>query len=170
MLPCRGLSRYSTRAVFLLALLGLVGAAPPARAIEITAFLTRNYPTENWNTGLGVDVTLGFLKLGAFGVEATRHRSPDTQRGMTSVTAQAMLVVPIKKFRLYGGLGSGVFYEGKGVFNDSDFGSLNALFFGAKVRLADLVILKAEYRRIGLSGEPPLAWDQRFSVGGGIAF
>lgn len=162
--------RRRRHALWFFVLLALLAAPRPARAVEITVFLTGSYPRQNWSYGAGADLSFSFLKVGGFGVELARQRSPDTDRGMTYLTGHVMLMLPIKKVRLYGGLGSGLFYQGRGLFEDADFGSLNALIFGAKVRLADLLVLKAEYRRIGLTGGPPLALDDRWSVGGGIAF
>jgi hypothetical protein len=87
---------------------------------------------------------------------------------MTSFTASAFLSPPIGGLIPYGGVGVGLFRQTLG--SESDLGRLRALVLGVKLRLKDLIVLKGEYRRLELSGDPLLPMDSRVSFGAGIAF
>lgn len=150
--------------------LGLLLACPSAQAAEATLFLTYSTPTDIWGLGVGGDLSFSFLKLWMFGVEGAHQRSSNFDAPMNYLTVQALLVLPVKKLRLYGGLGAGLFYESASSASESDFGSLTALILGAKVRIQDILVLKIEYRRYGLTGEPPLPLQQRFSIAAGLTF
>ena len=91
-----------------------------------------------------------------------------TDSAMTSFTASAMISPPIKELTPYGGIGYGLFRQT--TTSDSDIGRLRALILGVKTRIKDLLVLKAEYRRLDLSGTPLRTMDSRISVGAGIAF
>ena len=149
---------------------GLLLACPSAQATETTLFLSYSTPTNIWGWGVGGDLSFSFLKFGMFGVEGAHQRSPAFQTPINYLTVQALLVLPVRKLRLYGGVGAGLFYESASAVTQSDFGSLSALILGAKLKVHDILVLKVEYRRYGLTGEPPLALQQRFSMGAGLVF
>jgi hypothetical protein len=88
---------------------------------------------------------------------------------MTSFTVSALLAPPIGSLVPYGGIGYGVFRQTLGTAS-SDLGRVRALVVGVKLRLQDLIVLKAEYRRLELSGVPLVDMDSRVSFGAGIAF
>ena len=100
--------------------------------------------------------------------EAARVPGETSDAGMTSFTASALLSPPIGGLIPYGGLGIGIFRQTLG--SEADTGRLRALVLGVKLRVQDLLVLRAEYRRLELSGDPLLAMDDRISVGAGIAF
>jgi hypothetical protein len=100
--------------------------------------------------------------------EAARIPGETTDTGMSSFTASALLSPPVGALTPYGGLGVGLFRQNVG--SDSDIGRLKAWIVGAKVKLGGLIVLKAEYRRLDLSGTPLLDMDNRISAGAGIAF
>ena len=152
-----------------LACLLLLASAPPARAIEATLFLTYSYPRDNWGYGWGADLSFSILRIVVLGVEGSRQTSPFFGSTMTSFTGHALLALPVRKVTLYGGVGAGLVYEGAGRSVDRDFGALNALILGGKVRV-QVLLFKVEYRRLGLTGNPPLPLDDRLSFGAGISF
>ena len=164
------MSRWTRRLTGAGLALGLLLACPPAQATEATLFLSYSTPTDIWGWGVGGDLSFSFLKLAMFGVEGAHQRSPTFQTPINYLTVQALLVLPVRKLRLYGGLGAGLFYESASAAGQSDFGSLTALILGAKLKVQDILVLKLEYRRYGLTGEPPLALQQRISIGAGVAF
>jgi hypothetical protein len=86
---------------------------------------------------------------------------------MTSFSVSALLAPPIGPLTPFGGFAVGVFRQSRGSLSDN--GTLSAFVLGAKLKIAVLVI-RAEYRAIDLSGEAPLAMDQRFAGGIGISF
>jgi len=145
-----------------------LAAAPPARAGDITAFLSVATPRQNWSRGYGAALSSTWFKVLTFEGEAARIPAAKTDAAMTSFTASALLSPPIGGIIPYGGLGFGVFRETRA--NNSDIGSLRALVFGVKFRIKDLVVIKGEYRRLNLSGAPLVALDQRASIGAGLAF
>jgi hypothetical protein len=152
-----------------LAALLLVLLAGPSEAIEATLSLTASSPRETWSVGWSGDVSLTFLKLGVFGAELARQSSTPYGQSLTYVTAHALLALPAGKFRLYGGVGSGLFQRRALTNAGDDFGALSALIFGAKTRLSDLVVIKVEYRRLALTGGSPASLRHRISIGAGLA-
>jgi hypothetical protein len=87
---------------------------------------------------------------------------------MTSFTASAFLSPPIGGLIPYAGIGYGVFRQTAA--NDSDLGRLRTVVAGVKVRIKGLLVLKGEYRKYQLSGQPLLPLDARLAAGAGIAF
>jgi hypothetical protein len=144
-------------------------AATPARAVEATLFVSYSYPRDNWGYGWGADLSFSILKLAVLGVEGARQTSPFYGTTMTYFTGHALLALPVRNATLYGGVGSGLVYQGASGSLGSDFGALNALILGGKLRV-QVLVLKAEYRRIGLTGTPTLPLDDRLSFGAGIGF
>jgi hypothetical protein len=139
-----------------------------ARAGDVTAFVALPTPTENWSRGYGAALTSTWFKVLTFEGEAARVAGETPEAGMTSFTASAFLSPPIGGLVPYGGVGVGLFRQTLG--SDSDLGRLRALVLGVKVRLKDLIVLKGEYRRLELSGDPLLAMDSRVSFGAGVSF
>src|SRR5438477_9560470 len=135
---------------------------------DITAFLAWAAPRENWSRGYGAAISSTWFKVLTFEGEAARMPGLTTDSAMTSFTASAMISPPIKELTPYGGIGYGLFRQT--TTSDSDIGRLRALILGVKTRIKDLLVLKAEYRRLDLSGTPLRTMDSRISVGAGIAF
>jgi hypothetical protein len=145
-----------------------VTPSPPAGAGDVTAFVALPAPAENWTRGYGAALTSTWFKVLTFEGEAARVAGETPEAGMTSFTASAFLSPPIGGLIPYGGVGVGLFRQTLG--SESDLGRLRALVLGVKLRLKDLIVLKGEYRRLELSGDPLLAMDSRVSFGAGIAF
>jgi len=149
--------------------LGLLATLPaPARAGDVTAFVAIPSPAENWEHGFGAALSSTWFNVVTFEGEAARIPGETTDTGMSSFTASALLSPPVGALTPYGGVGVGLFRQNVG--SDSDIGRLKAWIVGAKVKLGGLVVLKAEYRRLDLSGTPLLQMDSRISAGAGIAF
>ena len=141
--------------------------AVPAHAIEITAFLSDARPSV-WGTGIGATLTTTWVKVVCLEAELARQPGQPIESSMTSFSATALLAPPIGPITPFGGLAVGLFRQSRGTLRDN--GTLKAFVLGAKVKIAGLVVIRAEYRAIDLSGEPPLGMDQRFSGGIGISF
>ena len=142
------------------------GLTVPAQAIELTVFLSDARPSV-WGTGVGGTLTTTWVKLLALEAELARQPGQPVDSSMTSFSATALLAPPIGPITPFGGFAVGAFRQSRGSVTDN--GTLKAFVLGAKLKIAVLVI-RAEYRAIDLSGEPPLAMDQRFSGGIGISF
>jgi hypothetical protein len=163
---CGPTRRTTLSGIILLATVTLV--PKPAAAGDITAFLGVATPRERWSRGYGAALSSTWFKVLTFEGEAARMPGDTTDSGMTSFTASAVISPPLKEFVPYGGIGYGLFRQTQGT--DSDVGHLRALILGVKARIKDLVVLKAEYRRFDLSGPPLRPFDQRVSIGAGLAF
>jgi opacity protein-like surface antigen len=148
--------------------LGVLSAAAPARAGDVTAFVALPSPSESWNHGFGAALSSTWFNVVTFEGEAARIPGETTDAGMSSFTASALLSPPVGAFTPYGGIGVGLFRQNLG--SEADIGQLKAWIVGAKVKLGGLIVLKAEYRRLDLSGTPLLDMDSRISAGAGIAF
>jgi hypothetical protein len=148
----------------------LVSLSLPAlsRAGEITVFVTQNSPKDVWRSGQGAALTLGLLKMVQFEAEGARVASDAGDARMTYFTSSAAVKLPFTNFTPYAGLGIGLYHQ-----SQSDawkISSLDATFVGVKLRLANLVVVKGEYRWIALHGDPFLQLDNRLAIGAGIAF
>jgi hypothetical protein len=141
--------------------------AVPAHALEVTVFLSDARPSV-WGTGVGATLTTTWLKLLCLEAELARQPGLPIDSSMTSFGATALLAPPIGPLTPFGGLGVGLFRQSRGSLTDN--GTLKAFVLGAKLKIAGLVVIRAEYRAIDLSGEPPLGMDKRFSGGIGISF
>lgn len=157
--------RFAPPAVIGLTLLAACGGA--AEAGDITAFVTLPAPTDTWDRGYGAALSstwFGFIGLEG---EAARLPGQDLEGTMTTFTGSALLAPPVGIVTPYGGIGVGVFRQSLG--SDTDLGTLRAFILGAKVKLG-LVVVKGEYRRIEMSGQPLLPMTARISLGAGISF
>jgi hypothetical protein len=149
------------------AALGVFLAAPPASALEATAFFATGRPSDVWGTGVGGALASTWFEVLRLEGDLTRIPGERPDRSMTSLSGTAALAPPIGKITPYGGVGVGLFRQSDG--SRTDTGTLKVLVFGLRFKLK-LLVLKAEYRRQSLSGEPLLPMEHRFSGGGGIAF
>ncbi len=151
--------------------LGLALAALcPARvqAGEITVFLSRNSPKDVWQTGQGAALTLGLLKVVQFEAEGARMSGGGADARMTYFTGSVAAKLPFTHVTPYAGLGVGLYYQSQA--DQWKIHALDAAFVGIKLRLADLIVLRGEYRTFALHGSPFLPLDNRLSFGAGIAF
>jgi hypothetical protein len=159
-------TRLATRAVAAL-LLVVAAAAPQAEAGDITLFVARAAPSEVWSTGYGATLATNWFQVLSLEGEAARQPGALQDQTMTSFTGSAFLAPAIGRFVPYGGVGIGLYRQSDSLHSET--GVLRSFALGAKVRLG-LVVLRAEYRSLSLSGEPLFAMDKRVSAGAGIAF
>lgn len=157
------------RRLIVLVALSVAALAPcSGEAGDVTVFMALPYPAENWGRGYGAALSSTWFRVITFEGEGARVPGETPDAGMTSFTASALLSPPIGAVVPYGGVGVGLFRQT--LASQSDIGRLRALVLGAKLRIQDLIVLKAEYRLLELSGTPLLEMDRRISVGAGIAF
>jgi hypothetical protein len=148
-------------------LLPVLFAAAPARAGDISVFMSRGNPSEAWRTGYGAALTSTWFRVLSFEGEAARLPGELPDETMTSFTGSAFIAPPLGKLIPYGGVGLGLFRQSRG--ERSDTGVLRTFALGVKLQLG-LLLVRGEYRRMNLSGEPLIEIDSRVSAGVGIAF
>jgi hypothetical protein len=150
-----------------LALLGAGLVPGPAEAGDVTAFVTLPNPSEVWDRGYGAALSTTWFQAVALEGEAARIPGDLGDSSMSSFTGSALLAPPLGPLVPYGGIGIGFFRQSVGT--RSDTGVLRCFVVGLKLK-AGLLVVKGEYRRINLSGEPLLPMDNRVSFGAGISF
>jgi hypothetical protein len=150
-----------------LAGLGLLLGASRAAAGDVTVFATIPSPSEHWNRGYGAALTSTWFQAINLEGEAARMPGDVGNANMTSFTGSALLAPPLGAIVPYGGVGIGLFRQTVG--STSDTGVLRCFVLGLKVKVG-LALVKGEYRRISLSGEPLLPMDRRISFGAGVSF
>jgi hypothetical protein len=146
-------------------LLGLLSNA--ASAGEVGGFLTWPTPTESWKTGFGFHaaiISLPFLQAGA---EWARMGGENSLLSISTYTAQAELNPPGLKVSPFIGLGVGGYHQNDG--KEGDWGSLTTVFGGLRVPIG-MARLRAEFRKVSLSGTPKANIDKRFSLGVSFRF
>ena len=146
----------------------LLGPGSPARAGDIVVFASWPSPTARWGTGFGAAYSQTLIPLVGFEFEAGQQSGARTEESMTTFSASAMLVPPIGPLTPYGGLGFGFFRQK--INERSDTGTYHALILGAKLKLGSILVLRGDWRRISLSGEPLIPVDYRASIGAGLSF
>lgn len=149
------------------ALFAVMLIAPSARAGEIGAFLTLPTPTDAWKTGFGFHaavISLPFLQAGA---EFARMSGEDPLVSTSTYTAQAELNPPSIKVSPFVGVGVGAYHQNYG--GQGDWGTLTAIFGGLRVPIG-AARLRAEFRKVSLSGTPQVNIDKRFSLGVSFRF
>jgi hypothetical protein len=146
----------------------LLLSAPVAAASEISAFLAIAKPDEVWAGGVGGAFSFSFFSILHFEAELARQPAEDPDASMYTLTGSVLVALPTGRLVPYAGLGIGGFRQELGALSDT--GTLHALVAGLKFKLAPIFLVKAEYRRIDLSGEPLLELEHRLSVGAGLSF
>src|SRR6266850_5116097 len=155
------------RAVLVILTLGLIGGAASVQAGDATVFAAWSSPKEAWGRGYGAALSSTWFQVVSFEAEAARIPGETANGNMTSFTGSALLAPPIGFLTPYGGLGIGFFRQTLGTLSDT--GIVRASILGAKVKLG-LLVVKVEYRKLGLSGTPLIPMDHRVSAGAGISF
>jgi hypothetical protein len=141
------------------------GAA--AEAGDLTVFLTRAHPSDPWGKGYGAALGSTWFRVVTLEAEVARIPGSLQDTGMTSLSGAALLTPPLPIFTPYGGVGVGVYRQSIG--GDNDLGTLKSVILGAKMSLG-LLVIRADYRKLRLSGTPALAMDSRLTAGAGISF
>lgn len=153
------------RCLSILAGLGLLGV--PLEAGDITVFVTKARPGELWADGYGAALGSTSFRIVTFEAEVTRLPGELPETGMTSFSGAALLSPPIPFVTPYGGIGVGLYRQTRAAEND--IGYLKAVIVGAKMTLG-LVVVRADYRKLDLSGTPPFEITSRLTAGVGISF
>ncbi len=158
------------RAARILSLLTLVASlvAGEASAGEIGAFLTKPTPTKDWKTGVGFHVAVISLPFLQAGGEYARASGDSTVVSIETYTAQAEFNPPSLKISPFAGLGVGAYRQKFGT-SSSDWGTLSAVFGGVRFPIG-AAHLRAEFRKVSLSGTPRVNMDKRFSLGVSFRF
>lgn len=136
--------------------------AAPSQGGELGAFLTLPTPTKDWKTGFGFHgavISLPFLQAGG---EFARIKGEDPLNSIETYTAQVEFNPPSLKVSPFAGVGVGVYRQKSGT--TSDWGGLSAIFGGVRVPMG-AAKLRAELRKISLSGTPRPNVNIRFSLG-----
>lgn len=141
--------------------------AAPSGASEIGAFLTFPTPTKDWKTGFGFHAALISLPFLQAGGEFARMKGEDPLVSLETYTAQVEVNPPSIKVSPFVGLGIGAYRQKFG--DNSDWGSVNAIFGGVRVPIG-VARLRAEFRKTSLSGTPRVNVDKRFSLGVSFKF
>jgi hypothetical protein len=142
-------------------------AATPAAGGDVTLFAARVSPTASWGTGYGAALSSTWFRLVNFEGEAARLPGELPEEIMTTFTGSAFLAPSIGQLVPYGGLGIGYFRQSRS--DRSDTGVVRSFALGAKLKLG-AILLRGEWRRVNLSGEPLIEVDSRVAVGVGINF
>jgi hypothetical protein len=142
------------------------GLAGPASALEAVVSLSQARP-DVWSTGVGGTLASTWFRVVSLEGEVFRQPGELADSSMTSFTGSALLAPPVGPLVPYGGFGVGVFRQSQGARRDN--GTLKAFVLGVKFRLG-LLVLRAEYRGVDLSGDPLLEMDKRLSAGIGVSF
>lgn len=129
--------------------------------------MTKARPGEVWADGYGAALGSTWFRLVTFEAEVVRLPGELPESGMTSFTGAALLSPPLPLVTPYGGVGVGLFRQT--LRGSNDLGSLKAFIVGAKVTFG-LAVLRADYRKLELSGGPPMRVDSRLSAGIGLSF
>ncbi|MBX7184418.1 MAG: hypothetical protein K1Y01_04655 [Vicinamibacteria bacterium] len=138
-----------------------------ADAGELGVFLTLPTPTETWKTGFGFHaavISLPFLQAGG---EWARVSGENSLLSISTYTAQAEFNPPSLKVSPFVGVGAGAYHQNNG--SNSDWGTLTAIFGGLRVPIG-VAKLRAEFRKVSLSGTPRANIDKRFSLGVSFRF
>jgi len=148
-------------------LVSCLAAASPARAGDVTAFVTFPSPSDPWARGYGAALTSTWFGTAALEAEAARVPLDSAEGTMTSFTANALLAPPIGALVPYVGFGIGIYRQS--VSNLGETSMLRTFVVGAKLRLG-LLVVRGDYRKLSLRGNPLLPMDRRVSIGAGITF
>ena len=145
----------------------LSAAAPAARAGDVTLFVARTEPSELWANGWGAALASSWFQIVQLEGEAARIPGDSDAASMTTFTGSVFLAPPVGPITPYGGIGIGFFRQA--LQDRSDTGWMRTFAIGAKLKLGVLVV-RGEWRKQTLSGEPLFPVDSRLSAGVGIAF
>jgi hypothetical protein len=153
-----------------LTLLAVLAAARPSPAGDVTAFMT--FPSANdaddlWARGYGAALTTTFFATTALEAEAARMPLDTDGATMTSFTGNALFAPPIGALVPYVGVGFGIYRQS--ISDTGETSTLSSFVAGAKLKLG-LLVVRGDYRRVRLHGDPPLPMDRRVTLGAGITF
>jgi hypothetical protein len=139
-----------------------------SQAVELSAFISGASPGDTWTKGYGGTLSTTWFHVFALEAEAAHQPGNIPDINLTSFTGSALIAPPIGFLTPYGGLGVGAYRES--IVNGSDTGTLKAYIIGGKIKLAGVVVLRGEYRRIDLQSSAPIPLRHRISAGVGVVF
>ena len=160
--------RLSRARLLVVALALLPALAGRAQAGDIVVFASWPSPSNEWGTGYGAAYSQTLIPLVGFEFELAQQSGERTEESMNTFSASALLVPPIGPLTPYGGLGFGFFRQT--VDARSDTGTFHALILGVKLKLGSILVLRGDWRRLSLSGDPPIPVEYRVSIGAGLSF
>ena len=141
--------------------------AAPSSAGEVGAFLALPTPTDAWKTGFGFHAAIFSLPFFQAGGEFARIGAEDPAVSITTYTAQVEFNPPSLRIKPFVGVGAGAYRETVGT--NTDWGTLTAIFGGLKIPVGPARV-RAEVRKVSLSGTPHTSFDKRFSLGVSFGF
>jgi hypothetical protein len=144
-------------------------AITPGRAAagDVTAFITYPSPDDAWDRGYGAALTSTWFGTAALEAEAARVPLDSAEGTMTSFTGNALFAPPIGALVPYIGVGIGIYRQSVSELDQTS--TLRTFVVGAKLKLG-LLVVRADYRRLSLGGDPLLPMDRRVTLGAGITF
>lgn len=158
--------RRSTRLALAASLL-LGAAALPARAVDLTVFVSSGSPGETWKRGFGGTFGLTLFRVAALEAELARQPLELGDGNLDTFTGAALLAPPIGRFVPYAGLGVGAYR--RTLQGDTDTSTHTCFIVGLKVRLG-MLVLKGDYRSYDHLQDPAGSLDSRLNLGAGISF
>jgi hypothetical protein len=141
---------------------------PVARAAEATAFLALATPGDRWAGGGGAAFAIGFFQVLSFEAEGAYIPGELQGQKLLSLTGSAFLAPSFGKLTPFVGFGRGIAREETPLASDDS--SIHSFSLGAKLHVAPLILIKAEYRKITLPEDALIPMDHRYSLGAGISF
>jgi len=146
----------------------LVAPPRPARAAELTGFLSGGSPGEAWSTGYGGMLTITLFNLVSGEIEGAWQGSSVPSTSLFSLSAKAYIGPSIGRVVPYGGLGVGVYRESLPA--ESDTGTLGLVFVGAKLKFPFGLVIRGEFQWVDLPTPAPVQLDHRYVFGLGLSF
>ena len=154
--------------VALLLAAALVASPRPARAAELTAFLSGGSPGELWSTGYGGMLTITLFNLVSGEIEGAWQGGALPSTSLFSLSAKAYIGPSFGRVVPYGGIGAGVYRES--LPGESDTGTLGLVFLGAKLKFPFGLVIRGEYQWVNLPAPAPVDLDRRYIFGLGLSF
>jgi hypothetical protein len=150
-----------------LAALGLLASAP-ARAAEITAFISGASPDPLWGTGFGGSLGLTLLNVVGLEGEGAWQGGQTAASDMWSLSGRAYIGPSIGRFVPFAGIATGVYRQSlRGV---SDTGVNSGFFVGLKFKFPLGVVVKGEYQWVHMPEDALIQLDNRYYFGAGLTF
>jgi hypothetical protein len=146
----------------------LCAASAPARAAELTAFVSGATPGASWGTGFGGALTITLFNVVGAEVEGARQAGELPSTSLWTLSGKAYLGPSFGRLVPYVGIGAGVYLESLPVSDDR--GTLGLVFVGAKLKFPFGLIIRGEYQWTSLPMAAPVVMDHRYFVGLGLGF
>jgi hypothetical protein len=148
---------------------GLLILAPaPARAAEITVFLSGASPGEVWGSGFGGMLTITLFNVVGAEVEGARQGGEAGIGSLWTLSGKAYIGPSFGRLVPYVGIGAGAYHESLPAADDN--GTLGSVFLGAKLKFPFGLVVRAEYQWLSLPEAAPVPMDHRYFVGLGLGF